>query len=125
MQIKLDGTRIVSWARVGGFPDGIEVETEIFDGLEPEKWLYCDYVDGKIVFNEGRYNIETQRKSEEEAKEAIRERRAVECFAVIDRSPLWYSRLTAEQYDELMEWYLAWLDAPETGVMPEKPEWLK
>lgn len=31
---------------------------------------------------------------------------------------------TAEQKQELSAWYQAWLDAPQTNVVPAKPAWL-
>lgn len=56
--------------------------------------------------------------------ELIRIRREEECFPIINRGSLWYERLTDAQKEELEEWYQAWLDAPETKVVPEKPQWL-
>lgn len=55
----------------------------------------------------------------------IRARREVECFPIINRGEAWYTLLTQEQKDELAVWYQAWLDAPQTLVIPENPEWLK
>ena len=60
----------------------------------------------------------------EQAKKELRRRRQEECFPVIDRGKPWYDSLTAEQYQELVVWRQAWLDAPETGTAPERPEWL-
>lgn len=54
----------------------------------------------------------------------IRERREKECFKFINRGSLWYDTLTAEQKAELAVWYRAWLDAPQTLVVPAKPSWL-
>lgn len=65
-------------------------------------------------------------KSEEEInKEIIRQRREEECFKVIDRSELWYEGLSEENKEELREWYQVWLKAPQTGIVPEKLEWIK
>ena len=61
-----------------------------------------------------------------EAKKAyIRQLRTTECFSYINRGQLWYDMLTAEQKEELKEWYISWLDAPATLTIPEPPEWLK
>ena len=57
--------------------------------------------------------------------EYIRDRRAKECFPVINRGEFWYDSLTPDQKVELKKWYLDWLDATETLIMPKKPEWLK
>ena len=60
-----------------------------------------------------------------ELEEAIRKRRARECFPIINRGKLWYNRLSSEQVEELDKWYGSWLDAPETHIIPAEPEWLK
>lgn len=54
----------------------------------------------------------------------IRDLRQTECFSIINRGTLWYQSLTEAQLVELSQWYNAWLDAPETLVVPEKPSWL-
>lgn len=55
---------------------------------------------------------------------AIRQLRRLECFDIADRAA-WYDALTDEQKAEVQAWRKAWLDAPETGVIPRKPEWIK
>ena len=55
----------------------------------------------------------------------LRRRREEECFSVINRGELWYGRLTVPQKVELEQWYDAWLNATETKVVPNKPEWLE
>lgn len=57
--------------------------------------------------------------------DGLRFARAVECFDVINRGQGWYLTLLEEQKTELLTWYQAWLDVTETGIIPEKPEWLK
>lgn len=61
----------------------------------------------------------------EEQREYIRQLRVSKCFSYINRGQLWYDMLTADQKAELKEWYISWLDAPATLVIPEPPEWLK
>ena len=56
---------------------------------------------------------------------ALRDAREIECFPLMNRSPLWFMSLTSEQQKELTEWYQAWLDITETQEVPEKPSWLK
>lgn len=56
--------------------------------------------------------------------QALRELREKVCFPVINRGKLWYDCLTPIQLGELKSWYHAWLDAPETLIMPETPGWL-
>lgn len=55
---------------------------------------------------------------------AIRQLRRLECFDIADRAA-WYDALTDEQKAEVQAWRKAWLDAPETGIIPKKPEWIK
>lgn len=57
-------------------------------------------------------------------KNALRARRATECFRVINRGKLWYDTLTSSQQIELREWYIAWLNVTDTLVIPRKPQWL-
>ena len=60
-----------------------------------------------------------------EQAELLRIMRQDECFSVVNRGNLWYHKLNREQLTELDEWYQAWLDAPQTKIVPEKPIWLK
>jgi len=55
----------------------------------------------------------------------IRTKRFQECFSIINRGAFWYDQLSKEQKAELRVWYQAWLDAPSTKIIPEKPAWLK
>ena len=55
---------------------------------------------------------------------AIRQLRRKECFDIADRAA-WYDTLTEEQKAEVQSWRKAWLDAPETGIIPERPRWIK
>ena len=55
---------------------------------------------------------------------AIRQLRRKECFDIADRAA-WSDTLTEEQKAEVQSWRKAWLDAPETGIIPERPRWIK
>ena len=57
-------------------------------------------------------------------KRALRQLRAEECFAVVDR-PLWYNRLSDYQKVELNDWYEKWLRVTETFEIPKRPDWLE
>ena len=37
---------------------------------------------------------------------------------------MWYNRLSSDKQRELSNWYQAWLDAPETGIIPNTPDWI-
>ena len=54
----------------------------------------------------------------------IRKKRDTECFTIVNRSVLWHKRLNSQQKRELEAWYQAWLDAPETGIIPQAPSWV-
>lgn len=56
---------------------------------------------------------------------ALRDAREIECFPLMNRSPLWFMSLSPEQQKDLTDWYKAWLDVTETQEIPEKPNWLK
>ena len=55
----------------------------------------------------------------------LRMMREDECFTIVNRGQAWYNTLTEEQKEELQAWYKDWLDVTKTGVIPEKPSWLK
>ena len=79
------------------------------------------YENGKIAIDE-----ELEIASNYEAlKEQLRERRELECFPYVNRSNIWFLRLSREQRIELTDWYDKWLQVTETLVAPDKPEWLK
>lgn len=59
----------------------------------------------------------------EEIREVIRAER-MSCFEVVNRGLIWYETITPNQKAELIEWYQAWLEAPETLVIPEKLTWV-
>ena len=46
-------------------------------------------------------------------------------FRIINRGQLWYENLSNEQLEELRIWYYAWLDYPETKIIPPTPQWLE
>lgn len=101
------------------FEGGINVEVD--ETFDPKKDYAYLWVDGHLVYSEAAEAEFKQRLMIEE----LRERRESECFAVINRSIVWHKMLTDAEEIELFDWYQAWLDAPETGIIPEKPEWLK
>jgi len=55
----------------------------------------------------------------------LRQQREQECFPIINRGLLWHETLLEQQKYELRAWYAAWLDAPQTKHVPQKPMWLK
>ena len=76
--------------------------------------------DGDLVFD----SEQAEAVMNQQILEELRLRRERECFSVINRGQLWYETLTAEQKEELKDWYLAWLDVTEMGIAPDTPAWL-
>lgn len=111
---------ITDFAMVGSLVDGVEVpDPEDADYFSDHYFSYR-YADGVLTYDEDQDELVQQ----QEEEDLIRSRRETECFAVINRGQLWYELLTPEQKTELQIWYQAWLDAPSTGVIPERPAWL-
>ena len=114
--------RIENWTTVPHHEyDMIEIEDETaiteISGIIDGQLTYIPYSEEEIaVKNEQKRLYELN---------MLRMRRDSECFSVINRGNIWYSRLTAEQMTQLNAWYNAWLDITETKTIPEKPEWLK
>ena len=104
---------------VAEFPNGGKTVREIVETPAiPEKEAYDEYEDIQV------YVPYTEEELNEIKRADIRRRRVSECFAVINRGKLWYDRLTVTEEIELTDWYNAWLDAPETLVVPERPAWI-
>ena len=114
---------VMAYALVGDFgtPSVAVNEPENIDDFENNYRSYYLSKDGVLVKSDDR------QKEIEEQRELIslRSQREKVCFPYINRGEMWYSRLSAEQKDELNTWYQAWLDVTSTKVIPETPEWLK
>ena len=76
-----------------------------------------------ITDTEKTYAVKREDYQSERTKINIRVRREKECFKYCDR-PLWLTTLTEDQFEEMVAWRQAWLDAPKTLVIPEKPSWI-
>ena len=74
-------------------------------------------VDGKL--------LATEPTEKGTALDILRRQREIECFDIVNRGMVWYDTLTAEQKQELAEWYRAWLDVTETRQIPQRPTWIK
>lgn len=88
-----------------------------------DQYADCEPADfnSNLTFNSDKYN----ERKESEKIEALRQRRASECFPIINRGQLWYKTLTDTQKTELENWYNSWLDVTETLKTPTKPNWIK
>lgn len=111
--------KIISKFNCQSFPldnTAIEVPQEILDLIGVK---YCFDVENNCVIEYD--NSEDLRIAQ---IQELRAKREYECFSIINRGALWYTKLSEEQVQELEEWYNAWLDVTETLEVPEKPEWL-
>ena len=121
MQVYLDEQGYVnSYAILGTLINGIEVNdlkdmTHFQDHYQSYK-----VIEGNLVFDETKES-DAERES---LKQELRNRRAVECFPIINRGQLWYESLDGQQRNELRDWYTAWLNVTESLKEPEKPHWL-
>ena len=113
--------------RIQGFIEFCTCEPIPEEGCElveveaiPNYWMYSKYENGQFVLDE---EYQNNQELEEQLRE-IRMQREVECFPYINRGALWYDMLTDAQKEELKAWYQAWLDAPQTKIIPAKPTWL-
>ena len=82
------------------------------------KEAYDEYENIQVYIPYSEEELESMKQQE------IRNRREKECFPIINRGSLWYNKLTEKQKAELSTWYEAWLDAPATNVIPNKPSWI-
>ena len=96
----------------------LEVTDERWKELLTEQSLGKEIrlVDGKLIATEP---VDTR-----PILDVLRKQREIECFDIVNRGMVWYDTLTAEQKQELAEWYRAWLDVTDTRVIPTKPSWL-
>ena len=102
--------------------EGHDFDGRATDTIEDGVWELYSQDESSYKIEDGKF-IALKQQAELEAA-ALRARRETECFSVVDRGGFWYGKLTEEQKTELSAWYEAWLDAPATGVAPQKPEWL-
>lgn len=85
---------------------------------------YEEIILGYTKIENGILITEKERYEQDNLLKSIRGRREEECFSIVNRGLVWYNTLTKAQKTELQSWYEAWLEAPQTLVVPEKPEWL-
>ena len=121
MKIQVDENGYVQNYVLVGESSACDIEVEEPENFDVMQWNAYKLVDNTLVLD-----VEKLKELKLEGqKEELRVVRNRECFSVINRGAPWYEKLTDEQKVELEIWYQAWLDAPETMVIPEKPEWLR
>ncbi len=111
--------QVSHYVLVREYPNGGKAYNEVID--VPYQAARAAYEEKEPVYV---YVPYTEQEKEQIELNKIRQRRSVECFSVINRGMLWYEKLSAEQKEELLAWYEAWLDAPATKICPERLEWV-
>ena len=120
MKIQIDKNGYVENYVIVGESNVCNIEVEEPEGFSPDKFKAWKYDGEKLV-----YDMEQAQKIQNNyRKNEIRARREKECFSYVNRGTLWYNKLTPEQDIEFQNWYDAWLEAPETLIIPKKLEWL-
>ena len=123
MQVILNEQGYVeAYALVGGFGSPsieVDVPENIIDFENNYDSYYLSEDNVLVKSDDKQKEIENQRELTN-----LRHQREKVCFPYINRGEMWYSRLSADQKDELGVWYQAWLDVTNTKVVPQTPEWL-
>lgn len=123
MQVILNEQGYVkAYALIGIFgTDSITVDEPVdINDFEENYGSYYIYKEHKLVKN----NDKQDEINNNRQLTSLRAQREKICFPCINRGELWYSKLSAEQKEELVAWYQAWLDVTETKIAPETPLWL-
>lgn len=119
MEVKIASDGYVeSYCFGGHLSGGIAVEEP--GELNAENYAAYRLVDGILTLDEERLAA-LQLAGR---KDAIRARRERECYSVINRGQLWYEGVSIAHLVELRKWYKAWLEAPATLIIPDRPVWL-
>lgn len=117
MIIQTDSSgHITGYAQI--LAEGVELEDGIETDFQPDADFYDHYY--QYVYQNGQITKDIKTLSAAE-QEQIRAQRQKICFPVINRGALWYRLLSDEQVALLESWYRQWLDAPQTGLIPELP----
>ena len=123
MQVILNEQGYVkSYALIGSFSSGAVTvsEPENIDDFESNyRSYYLSDGDVLVKSDDKQKEIENQRELTN-----LRSQREKVCFPYVNRGEMWYSRLSADQKNELDVWYQAWLDVTDTKVVPDTPVWL-
>lgn len=120
MKVKLDSDGFVAeFARIGENP-ACTVSVDAPDGFEFANYKAYRLIDGVLALDADRL-ADLQL---EDKQDLIRARRERECYSIINRGQLWYEGISLARLVELRQWYRAWLDAPATLTIRDRPAWL-
>lgn len=77
-----------------------------------------------IVIENDKLKVDVTPRPIDEQKNIIRRLRKNRVFPIINRSQMWFNSLSEQQKQDIQIWYQQWLDAPNTLIMPKRPNWL-
>lgn len=121
MKIQVNENNFVENYVIVGESNVCNIEVEEPEGFSPDNFQAWKYDGEKLVYDGEQAKI----LQAERNKDEIRFERQRVCFPVVNRGQFWYDKLTQSEKDEIREWYQKWLDAPETGVVPEDLDFIK
>lgn len=99
-----------------------------FDENYKEKAQWCNENNcfiQEVGKDENGRRFQIVKNPEQDISQLLRDEREAVCFPIINRGKLWYDMLDDQQQSQLRDWYLKWLDAPQTKVRPKDLQWLK
>lgn len=100
----------------------------INDNIEIPADIETDNGVPKYLYDNGNFNlrsdVDISNATLENKKKVIRRQREQEFSKYLDRSQYFFETLTETQHEELRAWRQSWLDATETFIIPERPNWL-
>ena len=99
-----------------------------FDENYSKKAKWCNENDchiEEIEKDEKGRRFQIVKNPQKDIAQMLRFERDEVCFPIINRGKLWYEGLDEAKYNELKNWYLQWLDAPQTKIRPKDLQWLK
>lgn len=120
MRIQANENNYIENYVIVGESNVCNIEVEEPEGFSPDNFQAWKYDGEKLVYDEARA-AELQAEAN---RDVIRARRERECYSVINRGQLWYEGISLAHLVELRKWYKAWLDAPATLIIPDRPAWL-
>lgn len=118
-----DGTRIGIINTIYEVPD-LDQKSELFQKVKEQYPFYrYDISTNSYIYDEDWKVMADYSLTDDE----IRARREEECFKYINRGELWQIMYANDlvRITQLREWYVAWLNAPISHIIPERPEWIK
>ena len=121
MKIQIDKNGYIQNFVIVGESSTCNIEVDEPEDFSIDRFQAWKYDGEKLV-----YDIEQAKVLQAERnKDKIRFERQRVCFPVVNRGQFWYDTLTQSEKNEIREWYQQWLDAPETGVIPDDLDFIK